>query len=447
MPDLVAEGPYRVLWVGDPAALPLTSWHLDDGLGFATSRNGPPTAADQWAGPRRGADELLAGPLRRARSNDLVDLGHRLAPLGVRFVVVPLQAAPVRSRARPVPGDLPAALRAQIDLRQVDTNASLLVFENAAWAPARSQLPPEAAEAARNGASAANLDLTTAKAVLAPRRPGSLRFRGDVEAGEVLLAEAPSRQWQLKVAGETADRHRAFGVTGFTVDAPGSGTLRFRTPLLHRLATLVQAGLWLLALGILAGGPLKRSRPTPIRRPQPMRPPVPEAGPRPGVVLLEPVGGDGPRSTFTGGRRSSDADLDLDPDADPDPDPEAVPAPVSRTNEPPAPGDEAAPTEAAPGSSGPAGDATAAATSDQAGEQQGPASAEAAHFLEVLRSRAIGVADERAPGAAGDDEAPTSESGAAAGEDEVPPHASGAMAPPGAVREDGGDDEWPGQGR
>lgn len=292
MPDMVGQGPFRVLWLGDPEALPLTGWHLDDGVAFATSRNGPPTAADQWAGAKGGADEQLAGPIRSARRNDVVDLGHRLAPLGVRYIVVPLRAAPVGAPERPVPADLPAALRSQIDLRQIDTNASLLVYENAAWVPARAQLPPAAADAARQkGNDAASVDLSEGEAVLAPTKPGSLRFRGNVDAGEVLVAEASSANWQLKAGGQTAQRHPAFGVMGFTVRSAGAGTLRFKTPLVHRLALLVQALLWLGALLVVAGGALGRARSSrPARNPQPLGPQIPLGDEPRGVVLLDPVG-------------------------------------------------------------------------------------------------------------------------------------------------------------
>jgi GT2 family glycosyltransferase len=309
MPDKVGEGAFRVLWIGDPAALPLTGWHLGDGLAYATSRNGPPTAADQWAGPQQGIDERLIDPVRSARSNDVVDLGHRLAPLGVRYLVIPLRAAPVDAPERPVPADLPAALRAQVDLRQIDTNTSLLVFENAAWAPIRSQLPAEAAGAARDKkADVSTVDLSGAEPVLDPAKPGSARFQGDVQAGEVLVAEAPSSGWQLKADGRSAERHPAFGVVGFTVAAPGAATLQLRTPLLYRLAILVQALLWLAALVLVTGGSLGGAWPGGRARHLriPGSPPMPPRPQGAGVVLLDPVGGagvmaaGGPRSTFGG---------------------------------------------------------------------------------------------------------------------------------------------------
>ncbi|MEJ7764494.1 MAG: hypothetical protein WKF86_03265, partial [Acidimicrobiales bacterium] len=172
---------------------------------------------------------------------------------------------------------------------------SLLVFENVAWAPARAQLPADAAAAAREGRDPASVDLSGAEAVLAPTKPGSSRFRGDVDAGEVLVAEAPSSRWQLKVDGESADRHPAFGVMSFTVASPGPATLRFQTPLAHRLAVLLQALLWLAALGIVAAGAMGitlRARSAP--GPRPLGPPVDDTPnpDRPGVVLLDPVGTD-----------------------------------------------------------------------------------------------------------------------------------------------------------
>ena len=42
MPEQRVEGDFRVLWVGDPEALPLGSWRLDEGVAYATSRGGPP---------------------------------------------------------------------------------------------------------------------------------------------------------------------------------------------------------------------------------------------------------------------------------------------------------------------------------------------------------------------------------------------------------------------
>jgi hypothetical protein len=51
--------------------------------------------------------------------------------------VVPSRAAPVRDRMRPLlpPVGVVPALDAQLDLRQLESDESVRVYENAAWAP------------------------------------------------------------------------------------------------------------------------------------------------------------------------------------------------------------------------------------------------------------------------------------------------------------------------
>jgi len=295
MADRAGEGPFRVLWAGDPAALPLTGWYIDDGVAFGTSRNGPPRATDEWAGPRRSADDAIGNPLGAARRREVVDLGHRLAPLGVRYIVVPLRTAPDHGRAARVPSDLTAGLADQVDLKAVETNPSVVVYENAAWIPARAQVPDDAvAVAARPDGDPSQVDLAAGEAVLGPRRPGSLTYKGPVAEGEVLLADAASARWSLAVAGRPAERHTAFGVVNsFSVPSPGQGTLRFATPLLHWLALALQAGLWVLALGVLVRSVGRATAgPAVARRPVALGP-QPKERPSGGVVLL-------PRVTETG---------------------------------------------------------------------------------------------------------------------------------------------------
>ncbi len=259
MPDTAAEGPFRVLWLGAPEVLPLQGNRLSKGLAYATSLNGPPDALSEWAGPVRAADAPLAVAVSAARQAQTTALGRLLAPLGVRYVVVATKAAPAGNGAvtRSVPADLPPALSAQLDLRQIESDPSLLVFENAAWAPMRSQLPAETVDASRSTdpLDARRVDLSGASSVLAPTRDGSQRFTGAVDAGRVLLAEAPSRQWSLRVGGVSASRQRAFGaVLAFDAGSAGPGVLHYRTPLGHTLMLWLQLLLWLFAIAVVVRG-------------------------------------------------------------------------------------------------------------------------------------------------------------------------------------------------
>jgi hypothetical protein len=266
MPDTAAEGPFRVLWLGAPEVLPLPGNRLANGLAYATSVNGPPDGLAEWAGPVRAADAPLAGAVIAAREARTTALGRLLAPLGVRFVVVASKAAPAGTGAvtRSVPADLPPALSAQLDLRQIESDPSLLVYENAAWAPVRSQLPAEAVEASRSGdpLAARTVQLSGASSVLAPTRDGSQRFTGPVDAGRVLVAEAPASQWSLRVGGVSASRQRAFGsVLAFDVGTAGPGVLHYRTPLGHTVALWVQLLLWLAAIALVVRGRRSGRRP------------------------------------------------------------------------------------------------------------------------------------------------------------------------------------------
>ncbi len=256
-------GAFRVLWLGDPEVLPLDSWRFQDGVGYATSRNGAPDAADLLPGASSSATETIADVLRVAQNGGTARLGRLLAPMAVRYIVVPTQTAP-RDSVPPVPGIPPGLTRAlgsQLDLRLLPVDASLAVYENTAWGPGRVLVPgapvggAEAGAGSGSGAGEAvapgvqddldgGADLSGGQAILPDGGP--VRFSGPVpSAGTALLAESPSSRWSLEVDGEGADRTTAYGVANaFDVGRPGSGRLRFKTPVLRYLLVLVQLALW-----------------------------------------------------------------------------------------------------------------------------------------------------------------------------------------------------------
>src|ERR1700738_2154084 len=86
--------------------------------------------------------------------------------LAVRYLVIPHRRAPAGSGASPQPAtaDLVTALGLQIDLRTVQTDQALTVYENAAWAPERAVLSDEAAAASRSAAPRAAQDAPLADA-------------------------------------------------------------------------------------------------------------------------------------------------------------------------------------------------------------------------------------------------------------------------------------------
>lgn len=253
MPEQRAQGPFRVLWVGDPQALPLGAWRVEKGLSYATSRDGRLDATTTWVGGDPGPTEQVADAVAVARRRGTTRLGRLLAPMAIRYVVVPQRAAPAQADtpSLPPPADLQPALDAQVDLKQLTSDSALLVYENAAWAPGRALLGAEAARASTGDglASVAPVDLTGSRFVL-PRQRSRGRYQGPLQQGDVmLLSEASSRRWELRVDGRRATRREAFGwANAFTAPVSGEATLRHRTSPWRYVAVIVQALLWIAAI-------------------------------------------------------------------------------------------------------------------------------------------------------------------------------------------------------
>ena len=251
-----ADGAFRVLWIGDPEALPLDGWRLSAGTAYATSRDGMPDVLDRWPGADPGRSALLGDALDVARNGGTTRLGHLLGPMAVRYVVVPTATAPGRAhRRRPPAPDLLPALAAQLDLKRVDTDPAVVVYENAAWAPGRALLDDaasEAVETSEGNADAVRAELSGSTPVLNDRDTDTT-FSGDVpDAGYVFLSEGSSRRWELKVAGEKSDRRRAFGWANvFGVDQAGAGTLRYRTSPVRWLALVIELMAWIAVVRVL----------------------------------------------------------------------------------------------------------------------------------------------------------------------------------------------------
>ncbi|HEX2047765.1 MAG TPA: glycosyltransferase [Acidimicrobiales bacterium] len=262
MPAQAEQAAFRVLWLGDPDALPLDGWPLDgeEGVAYATSRNGPPDVTELWPGPPSGATEAMGTAVRVARQGGTARLGRLLAPMGIRYIVVPKRlATDDGGEELAVAPRLTRALGSQLDLRVLPSDPALDVYENVSWGGSRALLTEAAAGALRAGPGS-GVDLSGSQPVLPG--DGPVRFEGQVPApGTVFLAEAPAGRWELRVAGTNASRVDAFGVANaFLTAQAGSARLRYRTPLVRYAVALVPFVLWALAAGLLWR---TRPRPTP----------------------------------------------------------------------------------------------------------------------------------------------------------------------------------------
>jgi GT2 family glycosyltransferase len=243
---------FRVLWLGDPSALPLGSWELADGLAYATTDSGTPRLEDLVVGSDDGRTGLLAEAVDLARTGQTARLGRLLAPMGVRYVVVAerLAPAPFATDARPTPRGFTATLDAQLDLEPLDVPAGLRVFRNEAFFPMRAATSLDDPLPTDGGiAAAAELDLADTPAVLTDDA-GHLRWKGTVpDDAYVTVSASHSERWQLEVDGEAATLEKPFGWSmGFPVTDGGAATLQFRTPPLRYGLLVAQALAWVILL-------------------------------------------------------------------------------------------------------------------------------------------------------------------------------------------------------
>ncbi|MEJ5254703.1 MAG: glycosyltransferase family 2 protein [Acidimicrobiales bacterium] len=254
------QEPFRVLWVGEASVLPLAGWELDREaadrlapgvrLAYATSDSGTPTLADRWS-TTEGPTPALGEALATAAAGSTSRLGALLAPMGVRYIVVPQALAPEPySEPSYDASGLRAMLESQLDLSSV-TAAGVVVYQNDAWGPTRALLAAGIDVPADAGSP---LQRTFPAVQGAPvalgETVGYQHFGGTIDQpSTVYLAEASSDRWVLEVGGEQASRTTALGwANAFAVDTQGEATLRFDTPSTRALMLAGQAVLWLAAV-------------------------------------------------------------------------------------------------------------------------------------------------------------------------------------------------------
>jgi GT2 family glycosyltransferase len=237
-------GPFRTLWIGDPEVLPLSGWELSDGVSWGLTDRGYPNATDRWSGSPRGGTGVVQEAVETARQRETARLGALLAPAGVRYIVFVEADRPLVSPTRPMPTDLVGAMEEQLDLAELEVDASVRVFRNTAWVPSRAVLDVDDLPA-----SAAALEDVAAVAA----------YEGPVEDGDLVWQSASSSEgWSLSVDGGGATQVEpssvedlAPGFDGgnvFEVDGGGDAELRYGTPVGRLALSGAQAALWVLAV-------------------------------------------------------------------------------------------------------------------------------------------------------------------------------------------------------
>jgi GT2 family glycosyltransferase len=265
-------GGFRVLWLGDPAALPLDPFVARDGTGYVLTRNGPGDATELWRAPAREADDLVGDAVRLASERRTERLGHLLAPMSVRYVAVPNRSGPGASDTVPTPG-LARTLDDQLDLARLESPSGLVLYQNTAWIPNPGTVRP---------ADARNVPLRSkdpTEAALRADRGRVSAVRGPASDSEptgpglVLWSEAFDSGWSASASGRDLRHVEPFGwANGFSATRRSSVSIRYGGQLRRYGLILVQFALWIV-LAIVWRGRVWRGRGR--RRPRRRRIPRP----------------------------------------------------------------------------------------------------------------------------------------------------------------------------
>ncbi len=253
LPHDPPAGDFRILYVGDARVLPIPGRTYRDGLAFAISDDGPLDARDLWETKPGAAEALVVEALDAISRNTTLRAGHMLAPLGIRYIVVPIidGLRSTRTNTIPEPVGLQDAFADQLDLRRSSYVSDLaIVYENTTVIPLRSTLSGPAAEASQTAGAAAlvGADLSgSTSAFVGQDHPDVAEDA--LAAGTLYYAVGNDNRWNLAVAGERVRARSAFGWSmAYEVPAAGPGRLSYATPTARRLFVGLQAVLWAGAL-------------------------------------------------------------------------------------------------------------------------------------------------------------------------------------------------------
>ena len=254
LPTNPIEGDYNTVFIGDPRVLQLPSTEINQEISYAVAADGELTILDRWPSEKSQMTESLFRTMDAIVRKTTSRGGRLLAPLAVKYIVVPLIDGGISSYKHPlpVPAGLTDALSAQLDFRRVYSASDLMIFENSAWIPTLSVLDDETATISSQGGDevllSSSLHATTPLPFGGNFDNTSL---GVVHGGTVHLAVPFNENIRLQVGGaEIAPRVAFGGTTAFDLPVAGTAVLVYSTPVSHFVLILVQVAMWCVLIAI-----------------------------------------------------------------------------------------------------------------------------------------------------------------------------------------------------
>ena len=260
------RGDFRVIVVGDERLVPGASHRLDDGIAYAIVDGGRLTANDSWTPAPDDVDRFVAPLLDAVRSGSTDRVGSLMAPLGIRYVVVPVIDRVVSTSRDPLelPVGLVDAFGSQRDFQRKFSPASMVVFENLQAIPLTAMLTMSGAAASTTGGSnsLATSETEGATPVLDSSRSW-IESSGSLPSGTLHVGYPYDDRWKLEVDGESIPFSASFGsVMATKIASDGRATLTYDSPVSRVVWALVQLVFWCIVVCGAIQPRLLRRRPT-----------------------------------------------------------------------------------------------------------------------------------------------------------------------------------------
>lgn len=249
LPDGDASGNYRTMFIGDARVLPGAPLNFGWGIAYSVVNGRSAGVVELWeTPPTRARDNAVAAMYGIVRGQT-ARAGRLLAPLAVRFIVVPIVDGGQSTREQPiaVPNGLVEALSRQLDLRRRFTSPDLIVFENTAWVPTRSMFT-EVGAASSSSAGATSMiasDISGATSLPFVEYPHQAS-EFDAQPGTLHLSVPYTSRWKVTVNGSEVPVRPAFGLTNaYDVKSAGSARLSFTPSRIHTALVILQVVVWM----------------------------------------------------------------------------------------------------------------------------------------------------------------------------------------------------------
>lgn len=246
------KGDHRTLIIGDARMTVGGSHAYRDGMAFSLLRNTQATVLDRYTPDPEDVDRFVRPLIDAVADHTTLRAGRLMAPLGIRYIVVPVvdRVRSTSSSPLPEPEGMLAAFGEQLDLQKVYSPPSMVIFENTQWLPISSILSPAAAASSKAGGVTAlvSAELAESEPVLlgttASRHPSE-----QLPAGTLHWGVPYDSNWFVKTNGAEAKVRPSFGsVMAFDLQDSTEGSLEYSTSANRYILVVLQGLLWLLVI-------------------------------------------------------------------------------------------------------------------------------------------------------------------------------------------------------